>query len=112
MDKITFKKHKTVLLSFGQALYRAKVIRERRINDQMTIGAIEESLRIIPDGQTCRMLGAWIGNNVFYITPWPAVLEKMARDLERWKASHRGQRPTHLAAKCVECMCSAGSDAT
>jgi hypothetical protein len=32
-------------------------------------------------------IGAWIGNNVLYITPWPSVLEIIAKDLERWKAS-------------------------
>jgi hypothetical protein len=37
------------------------------------------------DGQTCRILGAWIGNVVDYITPWPSVLEKITSDLERWK---------------------------
>jgi hypothetical protein len=82
-----FNEHKTVLLPFGKPKYRAKVLRERRINDEMPIGAMHESLRIIPDGQTCRMLGAWIGNSVPNITPWPSVLEKIAKDLERWKAS-------------------------
>ena len=82
-----FNEHKTVLLPFGKPKYRAKVLRERRINDEMPIGAIHESLRIIPDGQTCRMLGAWIGNSVPNITPWPSVLEKIAKDFERWKAS-------------------------
>jgi hypothetical protein len=33
------------------------------------------------------MLGAWIGNKVPYITPWPAVLEKISADLERWRTS-------------------------
>ncbi|KAJ6606742.1 phosphatase 2C-like domain-containing protein [Mycena sp. CBHHK59/15] len=33
------------------------------------------------------MLGAWIGNNVPYITPWPSVLEKITSDLERWKVT-------------------------
>jgi hypothetical protein len=72
-----------MLLPFGKSKYRAKVLRERRINDEMPIGAIHESLRIIPDGQTCRMLSAWIGNSVPNITPWPSVPEKIAKDLER-----------------------------
>lgn len=82
-----FNDNKTVLLPFGRASYRAKVIRERRLNDRMRIGDIDKSFWLIPDGQTCRMLGAWIGNDVPYITPWPSVLEKITRDLERWKAS-------------------------
>jgi hypothetical protein len=53
----------------------------------MSIGGIGENMRIIPDGQTCRILGGWIGNGVRYITPWPSVMEKIASDLERWKAT-------------------------
>jgi hypothetical protein len=82
-----FNEHKTVLLPFGRPDFRAKVIGERRINNDMEIGAISQDFNIMPDGQTCRILGAWIGNNVPYITPWPSVLEKINEDLERWKAS-------------------------
>jgi hypothetical protein len=39
----------------------------------------------LTDGQTCRILGAWIGNSVPFITPWRAVLKKITSDLERWK---------------------------
>jgi hypothetical protein len=51
----------------------------------MQVDGIGEKMRIIPDGQTCRMLGAWIGNSVPYITPWPSVIEKIKSDLEQWK---------------------------
>jgi hypothetical protein len=53
----------------------------------MKIRAIDEKIRILPDGQTCHILGAWIGNNSPYITPWPSVLEKINHDLERWKVT-------------------------
>jgi hypothetical protein len=75
-----FNDHKTVLLPFGWTEYRAMVLKQRRINNKMKIGTIEERIRIIPDGQTCRILGAWIGNTAPYITPWPLVLEKIAGD--------------------------------
>jgi hypothetical protein len=58
-----FNEHKTVLLPFGRPVYQ---VQERRLNHKMRIGAIEETIRIIPDGQTCRMLGAWIENMYSY----------------------------------------------
>jgi hypothetical protein len=82
-----FNESKTVLLPFGPASYRAKVVNERRMNNEMRHGTIGDNFRIIPDGHTCRILGAWIGNNVPHITPWPAVLEKISADLDRWNIS-------------------------
>ncbi|KAJ6576794.1 hypothetical protein B0H10DRAFT_1836576, partial [Mycena sp. CBHHK59/15] len=32
-------------------------------------------------------LGAWIGNGVPYITPWPTVVEKIASGLEGWRVT-------------------------
>jgi hypothetical protein len=45
---------------------------------------IRENLTIIPDSQTFRFLGAWVGNNIQYLTPWPKVLEKVSGNLARW----------------------------
>jgi hypothetical protein len=56
-----FNEQKTVLLPFSQPSYRAIVllsVRERRINRTMKIRAIDEKIRILPDGQTCHILGA------------------------------------------------------
>lgn len=58
---------------------------ERQISKETACGSIAENIQIVADGQTCRLLGAWIGNKASYITPWPAVLEKIENDLERWK---------------------------
>jgi hypothetical protein len=85
MWDILFNARRSPTPSARSFSYRAMVLKERRINKRMKIGAIEQGIRIIPDGQTCRMLGAWIGNNAPYTTPWPSVLEKITGDLERWK---------------------------
>jgi hypothetical protein len=63
------------------------VNRDRTISAQLQNGAIDRNIRIMQDGETCRLLGAWIGNRVQYITPWPSVLDKIACDLERWNDS-------------------------
>jgi hypothetical protein len=34
------------------------------------------------------MLGAWIGNAVSYLTPWPSTVDKIRNDLERWKLTN------------------------
>jgi len=39
---------------------------------------------ILPDGQTCRILGAFLGNKINYSTPWPSTLEKISSSLTRW----------------------------
>jgi hypothetical protein len=90
-----FNEHKTVLLPFGTAIYRDKVLRERRMNDETPATTIPPNLVIVPDSDTCRILGAWIGNMVPYITPWPTVLQKIQNDLERWKTT----KPS-LEGKC------------
>jgi hypothetical protein len=87
-----FNQKKTVVLPFGSARYRAKVLRERRINTEERIGEIPTTIRIIPDGQTCRMLGAWIGNITPYITPWPAQVEKSQAALKDGELQHQPLR--------------------
>jgi hypothetical protein len=64
------------------------VLQERRINKDSRIGEIDATIRILSDGQTYRIFGAWTGNNIQYITPWPSVVEKITNDLERWNATN------------------------
>ena len=90
-----FNEHKTVLLPFGRSSYRQKVLGERRINDHSPIGDINTTIRIVPDGESCRILGAWIGNNIPYTTPWPSVLEKINTNLLRWQAPDSGREASH-----------------
>jgi hypothetical protein len=82
-----FNDHKTVILPFGTPAFRTMVLQERRLNKRNRIGLIENNIRIVPDGDTCRLLGAWIGNIASYTKPWPSIIEKINRDLERWRMS-------------------------
>jgi hypothetical protein len=79
---------KTVILPFGSPEYRNRVVLDRKINPEST--KIRDDLTIVPDTQTCRFLGAWVGNDVSYMTPWPEVIENISRDLSRWNS----KRPT------------------
>lgn len=60
---------KTVILPFGKQKYRASVALEQRINKAQS-EIISPSVRIVRDGEICRILGPWLGNNVTYSTPW------------------------------------------
>jgi hypothetical protein len=61
-----FNENKTVILPFGTLTYCEQVILERRINKSQT-ERILPNVRIVRDGETCRMLGASIANAVSYI---------------------------------------------
>jgi hypothetical protein len=82
-----FNETKTMILPFGSSTYRGKVVPERRINKNQT-EYIHPNIRIVRDGETYRMLGAWIGNAVLYLTHWPLTVDKIRNDLERWKLTN------------------------
>lgn len=63
-----FNESKTIIVPFGSSTDREKVLLERWINKNQT-GCIHPHVRIVRDGETCQMLGAWIGNAVSYLTP-------------------------------------------
>ena len=67
--------------------HRQQVIRTRKVN-QDNVATLNERVKIAEDGDAVRSLGAWIGNNTNNITPWEAVVDKMHKNLERWKKTH------------------------
>ncbi|KAJ7347258.1 hypothetical protein DFH08DRAFT_699550 [Mycena albidolilacea] len=81
-----FNTKKTIILPFGSP--KGQVVLNRKISPTST--QIPGDLKIISDQQTCRVLGAWVGNDVPYLTPWPKVIEKISRDLIQWNT----QKPT------------------
>jgi hypothetical protein len=81
-----FNENKTLILPFGKHKYRTSVALERRMNNAQS-EIISPSVRIVRDGETCCILGAWLGNNVTYLTPWPATIDKIRNDLERWEVT-------------------------
>ena len=74
------------ILPFGSPTYRENVPLQRKLNSSST--HIHPSVRIVRDGETCRLLGAWIGNAIPYLTPWPSTVDKIRNDLERWKLTN------------------------
>ncbi|KDQ22940.1 hypothetical protein PLEOSDRAFT_1015108, partial [Pleurotus ostreatus PC15] len=81
-----FNTKKTQILPIGSEEYRGRVIRERKVSQEHH--GIPEEMKIVPDGQLTRILGAWIGNKGNQESPWTPVVEKIDEDLERWEKGH------------------------
>ncbi|KAF9494933.1 hypothetical protein BDN71DRAFT_1342013, partial [Pleurotus eryngii] len=81
-----FNIKKTQLLPIGSADYRERVIHERQMNPGHQ--TIPDTMKIIPDGELTRILGAWVGNNGNQESLWTPVLENIDADLEQWEKSH------------------------
>ncbi|KDQ32576.1 hypothetical protein PLEOSDRAFT_1015105, partial [Pleurotus ostreatus PC15] len=90
-----FNTKKTQILPIGSVEYRERVIRERKTNREHQ--EIPEEMKIVPDGQLTRILGAWIGNNGNQEAPWTPVIEMIDEDLERWEKGH----PTSEGRKLI-----------
>lgn len=77
-----FNVQKTQLLPIGNLEYRERVLQERKMRPNQQ--EIPQTMKIIPEGELTRILGAWIGNDGRQETPWTPVLENIDADLERW----------------------------
>jgi hypothetical protein len=75
-----------MILPYGTPSYRRRILVERRLEASGSSHRIRNDIKIVGDGHTCRILGAWIGNDVNYTTPWPEVLEKISADPAKWTA--------------------------
>ena len=92
--KFNIEKMEIILISSNA--HRQQVIRTRKVN-QDNVATLNERVKIAEDGDAVRSLGAWIGNNTNDITPWEAVVDKMYKNLERWKKTH----PTMKGRKAI-----------
>ena len=81
-----FNTAKTEIIPIGSNEYRAGLISTRKLNPESE--PLQANIKIAPEGQPVRVLGAWIGNNVDQATPWTPTIEKIAANLKRWEASH------------------------
>jgi len=58
---------------------------------------MEHNVRIAQDGDTVRVLGAWIGKGVEDAAPWEPLMDKMTTKIQNWKNTHPtlyGKRPS------------------
>ncbi|EIW62450.1 uncharacterized protein TRAVEDRAFT_90816, partial [Trametes versicolor FP-101664 SS1] len=81
-SRAKFNDDKTEVIPIGSQVYRDSVVRTR----QLTPGSppLPLGVRIVPDHQPVRVLGAWIGNQVDQAAVWGPMMDTVRRNLERW----------------------------
>ncbi|EIW55710.1 uncharacterized protein TRAVEDRAFT_77783, partial [Trametes versicolor FP-101664 SS1] len=81
-SRAKFNDDKTEVLPVGSKSYRERVVQTR----QLTVGgpALPGGVKIVPDKQPVRVLGAWIGNQVDQEAVWGPMVDTIRRNLERW----------------------------
>ncbi|KAG9220267.1 hypothetical protein CCMSSC00406_0006332 [Pleurotus cornucopiae] len=80
-----FNIRKTQVLPIGRKDYREHFVQHRKSERQRT--RIPEGIQIVKEGETIRMLGAWMGNEGNELSPWAPIMESIDNDLSRWDKS-------------------------
>ena len=91
-----FNIDKTEVIPIGSVAHRQRIIMTRKIN-QEDAQPLNDRVRIADDGEAVRSLGAWIGNNTNDITPWEGIVDKIHKNLDRWKKTY----PTMKGRKTI-----------
>ncbi|KAL1946415.1 hypothetical protein VTO73DRAFT_15542 [Trametes versicolor] len=94
-SRAKFNKEKTEILPIGPEQYRSRVVRTRKLTSEAQ--ALPTDVRITPDGQAIRILGAWVGNGACEEMAWEPVLDKIQKNLKRWQL----RRPTLYGKKLI-----------
>ena len=87
-SRARFNRDKTEVIPIGSAEYRAQVLETRSIDGQRNQASIPENVHIAGDGESVRVLGAWIGNKVDQAATWAPILQKTEAFLDRWGRCH------------------------
>ena len=82
-----FNIEKTEIIPFGTKQHRAQVATTRKIN-QEDRNPLDEQIKITKEGESIRILGARIGNNLDEETPWEPIIDKAQQALESWNRFH------------------------
>ncbi|KAJ8502105.1 hypothetical protein ONZ51_g163 [Trametes cubensis] len=97
-SRAKFNVGKTEIIPVGTPQYRQRVVATRSLGGNslpFPCGA-----RIAKDGESVRVLGAWIGNGASTMASWSTVTALMRKNLDRWTLS----RPTLRGKKLVISM--------
>ncbi len=78
---------KTEIIPIGTPKHRQKVIDRRKINN-LDRGPLTDKIHIAKDGESIRMLGAWIGNQINNDALWETIIDKINGNLMQWKCLH------------------------
>lgn len=98
-SKANFNSTKTEIIPVGTPEFQEEVQRERRTKPGGT--RIPDSIHIVEDGTSIRILGAWFGNLIDLSAPWTNVLEKIDKSLANWEKSNPTLEGRRLIAQMV-----------
>ena len=82
-----FNCKKTVIIPVGPKTYRDNVALTRSL-DGTPDNRIDDSIAILQDGESTRLLGAQVGNDIDQVGVWTHQIEKIRSALNRWDAIH------------------------
>ncbi|TFK56226.1 hypothetical protein OE88DRAFT_1621574 [Heliocybe sulcata] len=85
-SRARFNINKTEIIPIGTSEYRKQVLTTRTLHPAST--PIPQTIWILEDGQSVRILGTWVGNNASAVTPWLTILEKISSRLAIWETRH------------------------
>ncbi|KAI9064311.1 hypothetical protein FKP32DRAFT_1557020, partial [Trametes sanguinea] len=77
-----FNLTKTEVIPLGTVEYRERVVATRKLNEDSQ--PIPAGVKIAEDGESVRLLGAWIGNRTNDAAPWERVLSTLDGVLDKW----------------------------
>jgi hypothetical protein len=82
-----FNIDKTEIIPIGTQEHRQCIAHTRKINKQDQT-PLPEWIHIAKDGESIRMLGAWISNHTNEDAPWETIIDKVNSNLKNWKCLH------------------------
>lgn len=74
---------KTEIIPIGSIEHRTAIATSRKINPA-DLTQLDMQIRIAKDGDSIRLLGAWIGNRADDLNPWERIIDLSKKDLDRW----------------------------
>ncbi|OJT09006.1 Ribonuclease H1 [Trametes pubescens] len=92
-SRAKFNAAKTEVIPLGTMEQRAMLVEQHHIPG--TVLVLPESVRIVPDGATVRILGARVGNAADPAVAWQPMLDLVRSNLSRWEK----RRPTMYGKK-------------
>ncbi|KAI0329239.1 hypothetical protein GY45DRAFT_1214055, partial [Cubamyces sp. BRFM 1775] len=82
-SRAKFNLGKTEAIPVGSKAFRQRVISTRTMREGGP--PIPDGVHVAIDGESVRILGAWIGNETDRATPWKKITDTISRNLQKWE---------------------------
>ncbi|KAJ3803782.1 hypothetical protein F5876DRAFT_20590, partial [Lentinula aff. lateritia] len=96
----SFNLDKTEYLPIGTKEHRAWVIKNKRLNLKAG-NEIEETAKIVKDGESMRQLGGRIGNGANETQQWETIIKKQEKVINQWKGANLTFKGKELILKAL-----------